>query len=356
MYKKNIEGYVKKKLTYKDSGVNIDEGERLVKLISPLAKSTKRKGVLSDIGGFGALFSGKFKDLKDPVLVSATDGVGTKLLIAKTAKKHDTIGIDLVAMSVNDIITSGAEPLFFLDYFSCGKLNAKTASTVIKGIAKGCKDAGCALIGGETAEMPGLYSPDEYDLAGFAVGVVDKKKIITGKDTRPGDVIIGLSSSGLHSNGYSLARQVFFKKLKLKTTDKPKGLGASVGNVLLRPTRIYVKPVLELLKTIRPKSIAHITGGGFTENIPRVLDKDLRAIITKGSWPEPSVFKFIRTNGNIAESEMLRTFNCGIGMTIIVKKTEAEKTLDILRKAGEKATQIGVVEKRQARQKRVEFI
>lgn len=333
-------------MTYKDAGVDISEGEKLVGMIKPLAKSTYTRGVIGGIGGFGGAFSGSFKGMKDPVLISGTDGVGTKLKLAFMADKHDTIGIDLVAMCVNDIVTTGARPLFFLDYFSTGKLEAKKAASVVRGIALGCKEAECALIGGETAEMPGLYGKGEYDLAGFSVGVVDKSKVIDGSKVRPGDAVIGIASSGLHSNGYSLARKVIFESLKLKLKDRPKGLRKTIGSELLTPTRIYVKTVLGITEKVKIKAISHITGGGIIENVPRVLPKHAKAVIDKGAWPVPPVFELIRKGGNIKEKEMLRAFNYGIGLVLIVAKRDASKTLEKLRDLGERAYQIGVVEER----------
>ena len=347
---------MKKGLTYSQSGVNIDEGQRLVDLIKPFARKTSRGGVIGNIGGFGSLFSGSFKGLKDPVLVSSTDGVGTKLKVAFLANRHGTVGIDLVAMCVNDIVTTGAEPLFFLDYLATGRLKATRGATIIKGIAKGCKEAGCALIGGETAEMPGIYKGEEYDLAGFAVGVVDRKDIIDGKKVRAGDSIIALASSGLHSNGYSLARKVFFDKLRLKVTERPRGLRRSVGAELLTPTRIYVKPVLRLAKKIEIRGLAHITGGGLTENLPRAFGTGLMARIEAGSWKVLPVFNFIREKGRITEVEMLRTFNMGVGMALIVKKADEASTLRNLRGLGEKPSVIGTMEKRKKHEALVEFI
>lgn len=335
---------MKKRLTYKSAGVDIDEGARLVELIKPSARSTKRPGVLSSIGGFGALFSARFRGLKDPVLVSSTDGVGTKLMVAFTADRHDTVGVDLVAMSVNDVLVAGAEPLFFLDYMAVGKLSAKKHSEVIKGVARGCKEAGCALIGGETAEMPGLYAKDEYDLAGFAVGVVEKKKIVDGARIRAGDSIIGLASSGLHSNGYSLARKALFEGLGLTVRSKPPGFGGrTVGSLLLAPTKIYVRPVLDLLKKIEVKGMAHITGGGFYENIPRTLPTGLGARITAGAWKVPKIFPLIAKGGNIGDNEMLRTFNCGIGFVIVVDPKDAPRAIKGLRGSGVRAFEIGAV-------------
>jgi phosphoribosylformylglycinamidine cyclo-ligase len=281
--------------------------------------------------------------MKDPVLVSSTDGVGTKLMVAFAADRHDTIGIDLVAMSVNDILVSGAEPLFFLDYFATGRLDAKRGAEVVKGIAKGCTLAGCALIGGETAEMPGLYKPGEYDLAGFAVGVVERKKMVDGSRIRPGDRIIGLASSGLHSNGYSLARKIVFESLGLRMSDRPKGLKTGVGAALLAPTRISVKPVLRLMKNCQVLGMAHITGGGFIENIPRVLPKGTVAIIEKGSWPVPPIFRLIKDGGPVDEAEMFRTFNNGIGLVMVVRARDEARALEHLAALGEKAFAIGEI-------------
>ncbi len=335
-----------KGVTYKKSGVNIDEGERLVNLIKPIAGKTSRQEVMAGIGGFAALFKLNLKRYKNPVLVSSTDGVGTKLKIAFMMKRHDTVGIDLVAMGVNDIIVSGAEPLFFLDYFATGRLDAKTAAEVIKGIAKGCMEAGCALVGGETAEMPGFYKDGEYDLAGFAVGIADKGKIIDGRKIKPGDKIIGLASSGLHSNGYSLARKVIFGKLKLNLKSRIKGLGKSVGDELLTPTKIYVKTVAALKKEFNIKGIAHITGGGLIENIPRILPGICKAKIFKNRWRIPSVFQIIQKAGRIEETEMFRTFNCGIGMVIIVAGKDADNAVKRLKALKETPFLIGNIEKR----------
>ncbi|MBI5232880.1 MAG: phosphoribosylformylglycinamidine cyclo-ligase [Deltaproteobacteria bacterium] len=336
---------MKHSLTYKASGVDIDEGGKLVELIKPLAKKTERNGVIGSIGGFGALFSARFKGLKDPVLVSSTDGVGTKLKLAFAMDRHDTIGIDLVAMCVNDIIVSGAEPLFFLDYFATGRLDAKKGKAIIKGIAKGCKDAGCALIGGETAEMPGLYSPGEYDLAGFAVGVVERKKIIDGSGVSPGDMVIGLASSGLHSNGFSLARKAL-ETPGLTLDAKPAGFKKDIGTTLLTPTRIYVKTILGLAKKFRLKAIAHITGGGMIENIPRVIPKGLKVEIFKGGWEVPPIFRYIKSIGNIDTDEMMRTFNAGIGMAIVTSPEESASLLMELKALKEKAWVIGRVAER----------
>lgn len=337
---------MKAEITYKDAGVDIDAGDRLVENIKRLAKKTSRPEIISGIGGFGALFSGKFKGYRDPVLVSATDGVGTKLKLAFMMNRHDTIGIDLVAMNVNDIITSGAEPLFFLDYFATGKLNISTAKNVIKGIVNGCEEAGCALIGGETAEMPGIYNQNEYDLAGFAVGVVERKGIISGSSIKPGDSIIGIASSGLHSNGYSLARKVLFDELQLKPESRIAGFKKSLGEELLTPTRIYVKTIMALKKRFAIKGIAHITGGGFIENIPRILPDNYKAVIYKNKWEVSFIFKFIQNGGRFSETEMFRTFNCGIGMVIVVSKGDTNKVITRLKGLREKAYLIGEVAKK----------
>jgi len=334
-------------LTYKKAGVDIDKGNQLVNIIKPLARSTFTANVINEIGSFGAFFNiDKFK-YKHPVLVSGTDGVGTKLKIAFLMNKHDTVGIDLVAMSVNDILTSGARPLFFLDYFATGKLSTKTAGDVIKGIADGCRMAGCSLVGGETAEMPGFYSRGEYDLAGFAVGIVDKKKIINGSGIGSGDILIGLSSSGLHSNGYSLARKIFFDIKKYGPKKKIKDLGCSIGEELLKPTRIYVKSVLNVLENFELKGIAHITGGGISENLPRLIqsNRKLRFSIERGSWIIPPVFHLMQRMGNIAEDEMYKTFNMGIGMILVIHASDARKIVKRLARLGENAFIIGQVEK-----------
>ena len=312
-------------LTYKDAGVNINEGNKLVDMIKPLVKATFRPEVLTDIGSFGALFSlNNTNQYKKPVLVSSADGVGTKLRVAFMMDHHSTIGIDLVAMNVNDIIVQGAEPLFFLDYLATSKLKAETAYEVIKGIAEGCKQAECSLIGGETAEMPSFYQDDEYDLAGFAVGMVDNDKIIDGSSIRIGDKIIGLASSGLHSNGYSLARKIFFDKLKKTVDDNIPELNKTVGEILIEPTVIYVKTIKNILKTFKINGIAHITGGGFYENINRVLPDSCTASLNLGKYEIPPLFKYMKAEGNVSYKEMFRTFNCGIGMTLIVSSKDAE--------------------------------
>ena len=325
-------------LNYKEAGVDIDAGNELVNRIKPFAKATKRIGADSDLGGFGALFDLKKCNFRDPILVSSTDGVGTKLRVAIEVGKHDTIGIDLVAMSVNDLVVQGAEPLFFLDYFACSKLDVEVASQVVKGIADGCKLAGCALIGGETAEMPGMYEAGDYDLAGFAVGAVERDSILP-RETKAGDVLIGLKSSGVHSNGYSLARFIL-QKNSLKFSDKAFD-GKTIGEALLEPTKIYVKSCLEAVKTNKVKALSHITGGGLTENLPRVLSKNTTPKIDYSSWNRPEIFNFLQKLGNVTEEEMHRTFNCGIGMVLVVAKGDEDEVKNVLQKAGEEVFVIG---------------
>jgi phosphoribosylformylglycinamidine cyclo-ligase len=329
-------------LTYRDAGVDIDAGDELVENIKPFARRTLREGVLAGIGGFGALFEIS-RNYREPVLVAGTDGVGTKLKLAFELDRHDTIGIDLVAMSVNDILTQGAEPLFFLDYYACGRLDVATATRVIKGIATGCEQAGCALIGGETAEMPGMYPKSEYDLAGFAVGIVEKSEIIDGSLIAEGDILLGLASNGAHSNGYSLIRKI----IGLKRIDLSAQLaGKTLSDLILAPTRIYVTPMLKLIKSVNVKGLAHITGGGLTENVPRVLPKALAAHIERGAWTTPPLFTWLKEQGNIAEREMHRVFNCGIGMVAIVSADEATAAEALLVKAGETVWRIGTVRRR----------
>ena len=332
-------------LTYKKAGVDIDEGDRFIRLISPLARKTFRPEVMTGIGSFNALFKLDVKRYKKPVLVSGTDGVGTKLKIAFLTDRHDTVGIDLVGMCVNDILTSGSEPLFFLDYFASGKLKPEKAAEVIKGIVEGCKQAGCSLIGGETAEMPGFYPKGEYDLSGFAVGVVDKDKIIDGSKIRKGDAIIGLASNGLHSNGYSLVRKLFFDIKKMKTSARIAEFGTSLGEELLKPTKIYVKAFNAIRDKVRIKGMAHITGGGIPGNLPRIFPKVISAVIDEGSWPVPPVFQVIRKMGKVPVADMRMTFNMGIGYIIVIPKTEADKSISILRKTGYDSFVIGTIEK-----------
>jgi phosphoribosylformylglycinamidine cyclo-ligase len=320
-------------LSYRDAGVDIDEGDALVDAIKPFARRTLRPEVLAGIGGFGALCELP-KKYREPVLVSGTDGVGTKLKLAFRFARHATVGIDLVAMSVNDVLVQGAEPLFFLDYFACGRLERTVAAQVVKGIAAGCELAGCALIGGETAEMPGMYPEGEYDLAGFCVGVVEKSRIIDGRAIAPGDAILGLASSGAHSNGYSLIRKI----LERATPD------AARIDALMEPTRIYVKPVLKLLERMPVKGLAHITGGGLTGNVPRILQDGLRARIEKTSWPRPALFDWLQREGGVAEDEMHRVFNCGIGMVAVVSAADAGRAAQALRAEGETVYEIGRIE------------
>ena len=331
-----------KSLTYRDAGVDIDAGDRFVEKIKPFAKRTLREGVLAGIGGFGALFEIS-RNYREPVLVSGTDGVGTKLKLAFELDRHDTVGIDLVAMSVNDILVHGAEPLFFLDYYACGRLDIATATRVVKGIAAGCEEAGCALIGGETAEMPGMYPEDEYDLAGFAVGIVEKSEVIDGSTIAEEDVVLGLASSGAHSNGYSLIRKIIeAERIDLSTQLD----GSPLSDRILEPTRIYVKPVLKLIRKVNVKGLAHITGGGLVENIPRVLPETLAAHIGRGTWKVPPLFEWLKKRGNISDYEMTRVFNCGVGMVIIVSPEEEETAVSLLRKAGETVWRIGTVRRR----------
>ena len=329
-------------LSYRDAGVDIDAGDQLVENIKPFARRTLRDGVLAGIGGFGALFEVP-KGYREPVLVSGTDGVGTKLKLAFQLNRHDTIGIDLVAMSVNDILVQGAEPLFFLDYFACGKLAVDTATQVVKGIAAGCEQAGCALIGGETAEMPGMYPAGEYDLAGFAVGVVEKSGIIDGAGIVAGDVVLGMASSGAHSNGYSLVRKIVETFGADLSSDFD---GRTLGEALLAPTRIYVRPVLAAMRAVRIKGLAHITGGGLVENVPRVLPSNVKAVLAKSAWRRPKLFEWLQRNGNVAEAEMHRVFNCGIGMVAIVAAENASRAQQAFEREGESVSRIGEIRPR----------
>jgi phosphoribosylformylglycinamidine cyclo-ligase len=329
-------------LSYRDAGVDIDAGDQLVENIKPFARRTLRDGVLAGIGGFGALFEVP-KGYREPVLVSGTDGVGTKLKLAFQLNRHDTIGIDLVAMSVNDILVQGAEPLFFLDYFACGKLAVDTATQVVKGIAAGCEQAGCALIGGETAEMPGMYPAGEYDLAGFAVGVVEKSGIIDGAGIVAGDVVLGMASSGAHSNGYSLVRKIVETFGADLSSDFD---GRTLGEALLAPTRIYVRPVLAAMRAVRIKGLAHITGGGLVENVPRVLPSNVKAVLAKSAWRRPKLFEWLQRNGNVAEAEMHRVFNCGIGMVAIVAAENASRAQQAFEREGESVFRIGEIRPR----------
>ncbi len=327
-------------LTYRDAGVDIDRGNRLVERIKPLAQSTASANVIAGIGGFGAMYSLPSDRYRDPVLVSGTDGVGTKLLLAIATGVHDTIGIDLVAMCVNDIVVQGAEPLFFLDYFATGRLDDDVAHAVVSGIAEGCRQAGAALIGGETAEMPGMYAEGHYDLAGFCVGVVERNRIVDGTRVKAGDKVIGLSSSGFHSNGYSLVRKV----LERSGADLSASIGTeTLAQALLKPTRIYVRSVLALLRELDVGAIAHITGGGLVENLPRVLPRSTRAELDGAAWPRPEVFRWIEESGQVESREMYRAFNCGIGMTVCVAADQAEDALAVLKAQGEQAQIIGEI-------------
>ena len=320
-------------LSYRDAGVDIDAGDALVEAIKPFAKRTLRPEVLAGIGGFGALcrIPGKYRE---PVLVSGTDGVGTKLRLAFMLGRHNTVGIDLVAMSANDVLVQGAEPLFFLDYFACGKLDPGVALQVVRGIAEGCEQAGCALIGGETAEMPGMYPEGEYDLAGFCVGVVEKDRIIDGRSIKPGDVLLGLASSGAHSNGYSLIRRVL-------GDDKP---NSDLADTLMEPTRVYARPLLKLISALPVKGLAHITGGGLVGNVPRILPQGTRAVIKKKTWPRHQLFTWVQQTGGIAEEEMLRVFNCGVGMVIAMAREHVATATMLLKREGELVYEIGAIE------------
>jgi phosphoribosylformylglycinamidine cyclo-ligase len=330
-------------LTYADAGVSIAAGDALVRRIAPIAARTRVPGVLADIGGFSGLFDLKSRGYRHPVLVSSTDGVGTKLKIAFMTGTHDTVGIDLVAMSVNDILTQGAEPLFFLDYFVCGRLEVKIAEAVVRGVARGCREAQCVLLGGETAEHPGDFLKGEYDLAGFVVGVLEKQNILDPRSVVPGDILVGLPSSGLHSNGYSLARKVLLERAGMKLSGRVRELGRTLGEELLQPTRIYVKAVLRLLQRNRIKAAAHITGGGIVGNLPRVLPSGVRASLKRRSWPEPPVFDIIRRLGRVPQAEMDRTFNNGLGMILIVGRRSADAVVATLRDMGEPSYVVGEI-------------
>jgi len=347
---------VKDESLYAQAGVDIDKANELVEKIRPMVASTFTRGVLTEIGGFAGLFALELDRYREPVLVSSTDGVGTKIKIATLCNMHKTIGIDLVAMCVNDILVCGAKPLFFLDYFAAGKLDPEKAADVIRGITDGCKEANCSLIGGETAEMPGLYAENDYDLAGFVVGVVDRDNIIDGSEIGVGHMIIGLSSTGLHSNGFSLVRKICFEKLGLTVSDRlPETGELNLGEVLLTPTKIYYSTVNHLLKKQRITGMVHITGGAFLENIPRILPKSCRAVIKKGSWPIPPIFHFLQEKGNISEEEMFRTFNCGIGMVLIAPEAEIKDLLFQTKALNEQAFIIGHIEKRESEDPPVVF-
>ena len=343
-------------LTYADAGVDIDKADNFVATIKKIVKQTPRTGVMGDIGGFGGLYSLNLANVDSPVLVSSTDGVGTKLKIAFMMDKHDTVGIDLVAMCVNDIVVQGAKPLFFLDYLSMGKLNTKIATEIIKGIAEGCRQAECALIGGETAEMPGFYKENEYDLAGFSVGLVDNSKIIDGSETHVGNKVIGIASSGLHSNGYSLVRKICFDVLKLKIDDYVPELGQTLGEELLTPTKIYSTGIYRISKGLPIRGLAHITGGGIEDNMLRIIPKGCGIVMHKESWDVPSVFPFLKKAGNISDKEMIRTFNNGIGMIAIVPEDSAQEMLQQLSAMKEKGFIIGEIVERRESARRVEWV
>ena len=338
-------------LSYKDAGVDIDAGNALIERIKGVAKRTRRPEVMAGLGGFGAMFELP-KGYDEPVLVSGTDGVGTKLCLAMTLNKHDTIGIDLVAMCVNDLIVGGAEPLFFLDYYATGKLNIDIAANVVEGIGNGCDMSGCSLVGGETAEMPGMYEGDDYDLGGFCVGIVEKSKIIDGSNVKAGDALIGIASSGPHSNGYSLIRKIIeVSGVKL---DQQMG-DTDLASALMAPTRIYVKPLLKLIKALPVNALSHITGGGLLENIPRVLPESAKAVIDTNSWEFPEVFKWLQNAGNVDNTEMYRTFNCGVGMVVAVPADQANAAIELLEAEGEKAWKIGSIENAEANEEQVEL-
>lgn len=345
-----------KKASYKNAGVDIDKGDAFVQAIKPMVESTFRPEVLTKIGGFAGCVSLNLGRYKKPILVSSTDGVGTKLKIAFLMDRHDTVGIDLVAMCVNDIVVSGAKPLFLLDYFATSLLDTEKAMKVMSGIVKGCMEAECSLIGGETAEMPGFYKEGEYDLAGFAVGIVEDAQLIDGSGVTVGDRLIGIASSGLHSNGYSLVRKLLIEHHKMDVFKRVEEIGEVLGEELLRPTKIYVKTVLNLVRDFNIGGIAHITGGGITGNLTRVIPKGCKAVIHKGTWEIPPIFPFLKEKGNISEEEMFRTFNNGIGMILIVKTKEAEDILGRLHSMGEKAFVIGEIGKTEKEQEAIEFV
>lgn len=345
-----------KRFSYKDAGVDVEKGDAFVQAIKPMVESTFRPEVLTKIGGFAGCVSLNLERYKKPILVSSTDGVGTKLKIAFLMDRHDTVGIDLVAMCVNDVVISGAKPLFLLDYFATSTLDTEKTTKVVSGIVKGCIEAECSLIGGETAEMPGFYKEGEYDLAGFAVGIVENSQLIDGSSVTVGDKLIGIASSGLHSNGYSLVRKLLLDQHKMELEKRVEEIGEILGEELLRPTRIYVKTVLNLTRDFHIGGIAHITGGGITGNLPRIIPKGCKAIVHRGTWDIPPIFSFLKEKGKISEEEMLRTFNNGVGMILIVRPKEVEDILDRLHSLGEKAFIIGEVGKTEREQETIEFI
>jgi len=342
--------------TYAEAGVDIDVGNRFVDLIKPIVSKTFRPGVITDIGGFAGLFSLNLQNMRKPVLAASTDGVGTKLKIAFMLDKHDTVGIDLVAMCVNDVMVQGASPLFFLDYISMGRLDLEKARDIVSGIAAGCVEANCSLIGGETAEMPGFYSENEYDLAGFVVGIADDQDLLDGSEIAVGHQLIGIGSTGLHSNGYSLARRLFFEKLKMSVHDYVDEFGRTLGEELLEPTRIYAKIIAHLRRDFRISGISHITGGGLIDNPPRILPRQCKAVIRRGSWDVPAVFAYIQGAGSVPEREMLRTFNNGLGLVVVVREQDAGEILVRLSAMGELAWHIGSVEAREEGEDPVQFV
>jgi phosphoribosylformylglycinamidine cyclo-ligase len=346
----------KKRDKYAESGVDIDAGNRFVKLIKPIVAETFRPGVKTDIGGFAGICSLHTQDLRNPLLVASTDGVGTKLKIAFMLDKHDTVGIDLVAMCVNDIMVQGATPLFMLDYIAMAKLDQEKAIEIVKGIATGCKEAECSLIGGETAEMPGFYAEGEYDLAGFVVGVADSDQILEGSEIAVGHQLIGIASSGLHSNGYSLVRKIFFEKLKMSIRDHVEEFGRTLGEELIEPTRIYARTIRNMRRDFRITGIAHITGGGLVDNLPRILPKQCKAIIHTSGWTPPPIFQFLQQQGNLSLREMMRTFNCGLGLVMVVSEEHTSDALSRLKGMDEKAYHIGSIEARKDKEEPIQFV
>ena len=341
---------------YKEAGVDIEAGNRFVELIRPIVRSTLKPHVMTEIGGFAGCFSLKSLDIKDPIILASTDGVGTKLKIAFMMDRHDTVGIDLVAMCVNDIMVQGADPLFMLDYLSMGRLDIDRAVQIIRGIAEGCKEAGCSLIGGETAEMPGIYKEDEYDLAGFVVGIVEDQSLMDGSDISAGDQLIGIASSGLHSNGYSLVRKIFFEKLKMKVESYVEEFGRTLGEELLEPTRIYSRLIKNLKRDFHIAGIAHITGGGIIYNLPRILPKKCRAVIKEKSWPRHAIFQYLQREGKITKGEMMKVFNNGLGLIMVVKRDEFDEIILRLKAMGESAFHIGHIEERVGDEPMIKFI
>jgi phosphoribosylformylglycinamidine cyclo-ligase len=346
----------KKRDRYAEAGVDIEAGNRFVDLIRPIVSKTFKSGVITDIGGFAGICSLPMQDFKNPLLVASTDGVGTKLKVAFMMDKHDTVGIDLVAMSVNDILVQGATPLFMLDYLAMGHLDVEKAVQIVKGIAQGCKEAECSLIGGETAEMPGFYADGEYDLAGFVVGVVDRDQVLEGSEIAVGHRLLGIASSGLHSNGYSLVRKVFFDQLKMSIHDRVEEFGRTLGEELLEPTRIYVRTFKNLRRDLRISGVAHITGGGITGNLPRILPKQCKAVIEMSSWTPPPVFRFLQERAKLSRWEMMRTFNNGLGMIVVIREDQAAEALSRLNASGEKAYPIGSIEARSEDEEPIHFV